>query len=227
MSITAATISGGFTDPDATGLEPPGTTLNAVNEYSPFVDAITVDLENPDESGNAVPYISIKELACNVTINGTPTTLNEITGNGAVTLNGVVYAYPNTNSVSVLTVSVAIESGNTVGNIYITGNIQNAFEDKYWAYKDFVSQETTIAQSSSEVPNEDVGLHTYKPSFMRYVNIYFNVDVEYDETGNTTTTQSISIPKKVVNDWDINRLQMISLVNREEAYRSNNYPKVY
>lgn len=227
MSITAATISGGFTDPDATGSEPPGTTLNAVNEYMAFVDQITVDLENPDESGNAVPYISIKELACNVTIDVTPITLNEITGNGAVSLNGIAYTYPNTNSVSVLTVSVAIESSNTIGNIYITGNVQNAFEDKYWAYKDFVNEETIITESSSEIPNEDIGLHTYKPSFMRFVNIYFNVDVEYVAAGNITSTQSVTIPKKVVNDWDINRLQMISLVNREEAYRSNNYPKAY
>lgn len=224
MSITAATISGGFTDPDATGLEPPGTTLNAVNEYMAFVDQITVDLDNTDEMGNS--YTAINSLLCNVTIDGTPITLNEITGNGAVSLNGIAYTYPNTNSVSALTVSVAIESSNTVGNIYITGNIQNAFEDKYWAYKDFVTKETIIKESSSDIPDVDIGLHTYKPSFMRFVNIYFNVDVIYDSS-NVNVSESVTIPKKVVNDWDINRLQMIALVNREEAYRANNYPKAY
>lgn len=217
MAITAATISGGFTDPDATGLEPAGSTLNAVNEYMAFVDQVLVNLTNP--MGNA--YISINNLTCNVTIDSTSITFNEITGNGAVALNSIAYTYPNTNSVSVLTVSVAIESGNTVGNIYITGNVQNAFEDKYWAYKDFITQETLIEDSPSGIPDADIGLHTYKPSFMRYVNIYFNVGVTYNAGSQYTT-----ISKKVVNDWDINRLQMVALVNREEAYRSNNYPKV-
>lgn len=220
MTITAATISGGFEDPDATGLEPPGTTLNAVNEHMAFVDQITVDLENTDEMG--VAYTSIDSLTCTATIDGTPITFNELTGNGTAALNGVAYTYPNTNSVSDLTISVSIESSNTVGNIYITGNIQNAFIDKYFAYKDFLTQETVITTSSVDVPDTDVGLHTYKPSFMRYVNIYFNVDVTYD-----TGSASATIPKKVVNDWDINRLQMVALVSREETYRANNYPKAY
>lgn len=220
MAITSATISGGFTDPDATGLEPPGTTLNAVYEYMEFVDKLTVDLTNPNPLGNA--FTSINSLTCNITVDGTPVTFNEITGNGAATLNSIVYTYPNTNNIATLTFSVAIESSNTVGNIYITGNVQNAFEDKYWSYKDFVTQETIIKETSADVPNADLGLHTYKPSFMRYVNIYFNVGVIYNSGSQFTT-----IPKKVVNDWDINRLQMIALVNREEAYRSNNYPKAY
>lgn len=220
MTITAATISGGFEDPDATGLESPGTTLNAVNEYMIFVDQITVNLTNSEPLGNA--YTAINGLSCNVTIDSTSVTFNEITGNGVAALNGIIYTFPNTNTVSSLTVSVSIESSNTVGNIYITGNVQNAFEDKYFEYKDFLTQETIIKESSLDVPDTDIGLHTYKPSFMRYVNIYFNVDVIYN-----SGSESLTIPKKVVNDWDINRLQMKALVNREQAYRSNNYPKAY
>jgi hypothetical protein len=57
---------------------------------------------------------------------------------------------------------------------------------------------------------------------MRYINILFNVEVEYD-----TATVYKTIKKKVYNDWEINRLAVITQVNREEGYRSNNYPKDY
>lgn len=219
MSISGASLSGGFADPEATGLEPPGTLLNAVNEYSNFVDKITVDLTNEDPMLPA--YTSLDNLTATVSINGTPITFNEITNNGNVSLN-ITYSSPNTTSVSGLTVVTTIESGNTVGNIYITGNIQNAFPDKYWEYKDFLANVSIVTDSTANIPNSDVGLHTYKPSFMRYVNLEFFVEAEYD-----SGTESKTIYKKVVNDWEINRLALLSQISREEAYRSNNYPKAY
>lgn len=219
MTITAASLSGGFTDPDATGLEPPGSTLNAVYEYTNFVDKISVDLTNADPMLPA--YTSLDNLVAVVSINGTPITFNELTDNGNVSLN-VTYSSPNTNTVSVLTVLTNIESANTVGNIYITGNIQNAFPDKYWEYKNFNTGISTVVDSSNDIPNADVGLHTYKPSFMRYVNITFDVTATYD-----TGTETKTLLKKVVNDWEINRLALLAQIAREEAFRSNNYPKVY
>jgi len=219
MTITGATISGGFLDPELLGTEPAGTNLFAVNEYQDFVDKITVNLTNSDPlSPN---YGSLNNLTAVVSINGTPITFNELTNNGNVALN-VTYSSPNTNSVSGLFVVTTIESSNTLGNIYITGNIQNAFPDKYWEYKDFVTKESVVVDSTYEIPDEDVALHTYKPSFMRYVNINFNVTAGYD-----TGTESRTILKKVYNDWEINRLAVIAQVSREEAYRSNNYPKDY
>lgn len=219
MTITAASLSGGFPDPDATGLEPPGSTLNAVYEYTNFVDQITVDLTNADPMLPA--YTSLDNLVATVSIEGTPITLNELTGNGNVSLN-VAYSSPNTNTVSTLTIFTNIESANTVGNIYITGNIQNAFPDKYWEYVDFTNNISSVVSSTSSIPNADVGLFTYKPSFMRYVNITFNVTATFD-----TGTETKSIPKKVVNDWEINRIALLAQIAREEAYRSNNYPKAY
>lgn len=219
MTITGASLSGGFTDPEATGSEPPGTLLNAVNEYSNFVDKITVTLTNEDPMLPA--YTSLENLTATVSINGTPITFNEITNNGNVSLN-VVYSSPNTNSVSGLTVVTTIESGNTVGNIYISGNIQNAFPDKYWEYKDFLANVSIVTDSSANIPDSDVGLHTYKPSFMRYITLEFLVNAGFD-----TGSESKTIYKKVINDWEINRIALLSQISREEAYRSNNYPKAY
>jgi len=218
MAIIASTISGGFEDPDATGLEPPGSTLNAVYEYSDFVDKIEVTLTTTPP---APVYTAINNLSCIVSVFGSPVTQNEITNNNAANLN-ITYNSPNTNSVSGLNVIVSIENSNTTGNIYITGNIQNAFPDKYWEYIDLKTKSESIVDSTTDIPDSDVVLFTHKPSFLRYVNINFNVTVGYAE-GIVTST----IPKKVVNDWDINRLAIISQVNRENAYRSNNYPKDY
>lgn len=219
MAITGATISGGFPDPELIGSEPPGTNLNAVNEYMDFVDKITVTLVNEDPMMPA--YTLLNNLTANVSINGTPITFNELTANGSVSLN-VNYNSPNTNSVSGLFVVTTIESSNTVGNIYITGNIQNAFPDKYWEYKNFVNKNSIVVNSTIDIPDADVGLHTYKPSFMRYINIEFNVVAGFD-----TGTETKTILKKVYNDWEINRLALKAQVNREENYRSNNYPKDY
>jgi len=218
MAIIASTVSGGFTDPDATGLEPPGSTLNAVYEYTDFVDKIEVTLTTTPP---APAYTFINNLSCVVSVYGTPVTQNEITNNNTANLN-ITYNSPNTNSVSGLNVVVSIESSNTIGNIYITGNIQNAFPDKYWEYVDLETKDEFIVESSLDIPDEDVALFTYKPSFLRYVNINFNVTVGYAEG-----TVNETIKKKVVNDWDINRLAVIAQVNRENAYRSNNYPKDY
>jgi hypothetical protein len=217
MTITGATISGGFLDPELLGTEPAGTNLYAVNEYSDFVDKITVTLTNEDPLG--MSYGSILDLSANVTVYGTPITSNELTNNGNVSLN-VTYNSPNTFSVVGLNISVT--NSGSQGNIYITGNIQNAFPDKYWEYKDFVTKDSIVVDSTFDIPDEDVALHTYKPSFMRYINILFNVEVEYD-----TATVYKTIKKKVYNDWEINRLAMIAQVDREENYRSNNYPKDY
>lgn len=218
MSISGATISGGFTDPELLGTEPPGTNLNAVNEYNNFVDKITVTLTNEDPM---LPgYGSLNNLYANVSIFGTPITFNEITDTGNTTLN-ISYSSPNTTSVSGLTIVTTIESGNTIGNIYISGNIQNAFPDKYWEYKNFITKNSVVVNSTIDIPNSDVGLHIYKPSFMRYVNLEFNVSAGFD-TGSETKT----VLKKVYNDWEINRLALISQVSREDGYRSNNYPKV-
>lgn len=217
MSIQGVTISGGFPDPEATGLEPPGTILNAVNEYSDFVDKINVTLVNEDP---LLPgYMQIVSLTTNVTISGTPITSNELTSNGNVTLN-INYNSPNTNTVAGLTVVTQIESGNTVGNIYITGNIQNAFPDKYWMYRDFTTRQDNIVNGPAEIPDDDVGLHLYKPSFMRYVNLEFNVTAVFD-----TGVENKTVTKKVVNSWEINRIALLSQIAREEAYRANNYPK--
>ena len=216
MTITAASISGGFPDPDASGEEPAGSTLNAVNEYSEFEDRISVDLLVPEGS----PYLSLDNLTATVTVNGTPIESNELTGNGNVSLN-VTYEQPNTTSVTGLTVVVTINGDNTAGNVSITGNIQGAFPDQFWEYKDFSNNTTSIVSGVINIPDADVGLFTFKPSFMRYVNIVFNVNAEYD-SGNVAFT----VPKKVVNSWEINRLAVISQVDREESYRSNNYPGV-
>jgi hypothetical protein len=217
MTILGASISGGFSDPELFGTEPPGTNLNAVYEYSDFVDKITVTLINEDPL--LPPYTRLDNLRANVSVNGTPITLGEISANGNVVLN-ITYNSPNTNSVSGLFVTTTIESSNTIGNIYITGNIQNAFPDKYWEYKDFVSKESIVVDSTFDIPDSDVGIYTYKPSFMRYINIEFNV-----VAGFNSGTVSKTILKKVYNDWDINRIALISQVTREESYRSNNYPK--
>lgn len=219
MTITGATISGGFLDPELIGTEPAGTNLYAVNEYQDFVDKITVTTANEDPYG--MSYGSLLQLSANVTVFGTPITFNELTNNGNVSLN-ITYTSPNTNSVSGLYVVTTIESSNTLGNIYITGNIQNAFPDKYWEYKNFLSKDVIIVDSTAEIPDEDVALHLYKPSFYRYINIEFNVAAVY-----TSQTVYKTIKKKVYNDWEINRLAVIAQVNREESYRSNNYPKDY
>lgn len=219
MAITGATISGGFPDPELSGLEPPGTNLNAVNEYKDFVDKITVTLVNEDPMMPS--YTLLNNLTATVSINGTPITFGELTANGNVSLN-VNYNSPNTNSVSGLFVVTTIESSNTVGNIYITGNIQNAFPDKYWEYKNFVNKDSIVVDSTFDIPDADVGLHTYKPSFMRYINIEFNVVAGFD-----LGTETKTILKKVYNDWEINRLALKAQVTREENYRSNNYPKDY
>lgn len=216
MSITAASISGGFTDDDATD---PGNTFNAVNEYQNFVDQISVDLLND----LMVPYTSIDVLDVVVRTYSTPVSSNEITNNGAVTLN-LTYSTSNTNSVSTLTVITSIESSNTVGNVYITGNVQNAFPDKYWEYNDLLNNTAYLVTTTSSIPNEDIGIFTYKPSFIRYVNLYFDVTVEYD---GGAVVETRTLHKKIYNDWDINRLELISLVSRENQYRQNNYPKEY
>lgn len=219
MAITGATISGGFPDPELTGTEPPGTNLNAVNEYQDFVDKITVTLTNEDPMAPA--YTLLNNLTANISINGTPITFNELTANGNVALN-VNYNSPNTNSVSGLFVVTTIENSNTEGNIYITGNIQNAFPDKYWEYKNFESKDNIVVDSTFDIPDSDVGLHTYKPSFMRYINIEFNVVAGFD-----LGTETKTILKKVYNDWEINRLALKAQITREDNYRANNYPKDY
>ena len=57
MAITGTTISGGFSDPELLGTEPPGTNLNAVNEYSNFVDKIEVNLTNEAPLGLSLIHI--------------------------------------------------------------------------------------------------------------------------------------------------------------------------
>ena len=217
--IVAASLSGGFPDPDATGEEPAGTTLNAVNEYSDFVDQITIDLV-PESEG--VPYLSLDEINLTVTVSGTSISSNELTANGAVDLN-ITYNTPSTNTVVGLNILTTVESSNTVGNIYITGNIQNAFPDKFWEYKNFTTGIAVTVPSSADIPDSDVGLYLFKPSLMRYVNIEFNIEAIYD---GGIAIESATILKKVVNDWEINRLALLSQVEREENYRSNNYPIV-
>lgn len=219
MAISGATISGGFPDPELSGLEPPGTNLNAVNEYKDFVDKISVTLANEDPMLPA--YTLLNNLTTTVSINGTPITFNELTANGNVSLN-VNYNSPNTNSVNGLFVITTIESSNTTGNIYISGNIQNAFPDKYWEYANFTTKSSNIVNSTLDIPDADVGLYIFKPSFMRYINIEFNVVAGFD-----SGTESKTVLKKVYNDWEINRLALKAQVTREESYRSNSYPKDY
>lgn len=209
MAFTGTSIFGGFEDPEETG----PTILDAVYEYEDFADQIIVDLIDD------TPFISLDDLKITVQIEGAPVSFNELTGNGTTELN-IEYSSPNTTSVVGLTVVSSINGTNTEGNIYITGNIQNAFPDKYWEYTDFKTGSSVAVSSSIDIPDSDVGLHTYKPSFMRYVNITFSIEAVYDSatiTGNFT--------KKVVNDWEINRLAVLSQVSRETEYRSNNYPR--
>lgn len=214
MGYVVSSISGGFTDPEASGTEPPGTLLNAVNEFSPFADQITINLIN--DNGALPPYLSINNVAVSYNLAGTPITSTELTDGGNVILN-TEYVEPATNSISGLNITTTFNSAS--GNIYISGNISGAFVDSYWKYKNLSNKTISIANSAQEIPDGDIGLFVYKPSFMRYTNVIFTVNVEYDSANST-----YEIRKKIANDWNNQRLSLLAQIARENAYRSNNYP---
>lgn len=215
MGYTTNTIFGGFTDPEASGTEPPGTTLNAVNELSPFADQITINLIN--DNGALPPYLSINNVTVSYTLAGTPITNSELTDGGNVTLN-TSYVEPATNSFSGLNITTSFTSSS--GNVYISGNISGAFVDSYWKYKNLTNNNVFVVNSVLDIPDEDNGIFVYKPSFMRYTNVIFTVNVEYDSANST-----YEVRKKIANDWESKRLQLIAQIAKENTYRINNYPK--
>lgn len=208
MGFTAATIFGGFPDPEESDA------LNAVNERMPFADRITINLL-PDVGETNYP--SIQNITTTVSLFGVPITLQELTNN-QVSIN-VEYNTPQVNTNLGITVVTSFTSSE--GNVYITGNVVGAFSDSFWQYKNLTTRETNTVIDPFLIPGGDIGLFTYKPSFMRYTNILFTVNVTYGGGFNSV----YNIRKKITNDWEINRLALIAQINTEQTYRSNNYPK--
>lgn len=214
MACVATSISGGFSDPYATGSELPGTLLYASNEHVPFVDQIVINLNKP----GGIPYTSILNISVSYDIAGTVVSLGEIKGGSSVGLNAE-YVAPAANPLTGLTVTSSNAGSSAVVNV--SGNISGAFTDSYWQYKDFRDNSLHTVVSSTNIPDDDIGLFSLKPSFMKYIEITFTVNVTYD-----TDSAVYIVHKKIINDWDTNRLAVLSQVKREENYRSSNYPKI-
>lgn len=224
MSVTIATITGGIIDPYYGDGDVPITYQfeYGTNEYVFFNDRITVNLDVTGDPSNT--YTSIDNVTVDVNLEGFPVTQNDITANGAVTLN-LSYSSPTAQTTIRDELAIVATITSSEGNIDISGNIQNAFPDKYWQYKNFGNNNSELTVSGpSQIPDENIALHLYKPSFMRYVSAYFDINVTYSGGVTGTTVEYTRVQKRVLNNWEINRLALLSQIQREEAYRSNNYP---
>jgi hypothetical protein len=207
MGITVTSISGGVADPYAgDGTTPPSQQFpNAALENSFFVDRILVDLVY-----DPTPFTQIKSVAVSYSLTGNSQSLTNLTGGQP--LNDIIYVTPTpqSNTSTGLTVTTNIESANTLANITISGNISGSFPDKVWGYTNVLTTEVFTAADVSGIPLQNNRVYLYKPSFMNFVSVLFNVFVEYD-----TANLNYTVEKRVLNDWEAGRLALLNRLSNE------------
>jgi hypothetical protein len=209
MAVTLQSISGGVLDPyNGEGSIPIEYQFpRCARDGDTFIDVINVV---PDVGSTNIISANII-----VTYNNNVITPNLITS-GNVTLN-FEYQPPGPSDLS-SSISYTVNNLGTTANILITGTIISPFNDRFWRYRNFTNDEDIQVLSNTQIPDDDVGLFLFKPSMLRYVSVYYTVAIQYD-IGNETITAE----KRVINDWEADRLALLSQIQRENTYRENNY----
>lgn len=210
MAVTLTSVFGGVPDPYED--EGPVTDLNlqfdAVLSQTAFLDIVDIDLVPADPLDP--PYTSITNIEVGVSLEGLVISVDELTENNETQLN-IQYVAPiaNVGILGDVTIETNIFNSSTQGNVEIFGLITNAFTDEFFNYV-FLNDDVIITVVNiNAVPNSNVNLHLYKPSFMRHNSILFYLNVEYD----SSVTESFVLQKRVLNDWEIGRLALISKLN--------------
>ena len=212
MAITLSSVFGGITDPyEADG---PITDLllqfEAVNEEVDFFDVVSINLTPIDPLDT---FTAITNIQVGAVVEGLAVSLNDLTQSGSVELN-INYVEPVVqNILSNISISTNIFNSNTEGNVEIVGKITGAFPDKFYQFKNLITDESFTTNSLEEIPDSEVNLHLYKASFMRYNTVLFYLNVTYNSTLTPTTTENFVLQKRVLNDWEIARLALISKLN--------------
>lgn len=212
MAITLNSIFGGIPDPYED--DGPITDLllqfEAVNEEVDFFDVVSINLTPIDPLDT---YTAITNIQIGATVEGLAVSLNDITQSGNVELN-ITYVEPVVqNILSNISISTNIFNSDTEGNVEIIGRITGAFPDKFYQFNNLINGESFTTNSLDDIPDSGVNLHLYKASFMRYNTVLFYLNVTYDSTLTPTTTENFVLQKRVLNDWEIARLALISKLN--------------
>lgn len=207
MSITLSS-TGGEADPYSGegGIAGDKTFPNAVYENTFFTDSIVVIPESP---ATAVTSITVTPH-----LQGNLITVADLVGNSSTEIN-VTYNAPsaNANILSQISISTVIVGGQSTTTI--TGNVSGSFVDSFWSYFDFDKNTKYSVNAVSTIPDGNVSLFLLKPSFMRYVNIFYDIEITYD-----TGVESDVLLKRVLNDWGINKTSLIQEIADEESRRS-------
>jgi hypothetical protein len=207
MAIILTSVFGGVPDPyeEDGPITDIGRQFDAVNEATPFLDIVNIDLTPADPLNP--PYTAITNIGIGVTIQGLVVNVNEITENNETNLN-ITYEAPQPSVLVLgdLQIETNIFNSNTQGNVEVFGTIDNAFIDKFFEYE-FLNSDINVRVSGlNNVPDNGVNLYLYKPSFMRHNTILFYLNVEYD----FFVTENFVIQKRLLNDWEISRIALIN-----------------
>jgi len=211
MPITLSSTSGGYVDPyiGDDGFSSGFTFPKAAIENESYVD---VALVTP-ESG----YVAV--VSTSVSASG----VTDISVSSSEVSSGPLNE-PHTNQPATGPFSgTTISAGSPT--ITFSGTLGNVFNDLYWKTMDLTNMSSTINTNRGITTAGDKSLYVYKPSYARYaLRTYTVTSVHVDPLGNPATF-TYTILKRVLNLWDINRATMISIVQQQDQYRTDNYPK--
>lgn len=206
MPITISSGTGNISDPYfGLGSAPPENQMQASYEGTYFQNFITCS--------SLMGYDTITNISVTNSIDDLPVTLNDITNNGQVNLNDVTYIEPEAENSTKDIPTIAIANP----LITITGNLGTLFKDKYYKHKTIPQEtDTTVnyPDGINDVPNSSTHLYLYKPSFMRFNVIYYYISItHFNSSTLATIVENVTASKRIINDWDTQRLALISKLN--------------
>jgi len=214
MALILTSNIGGIPDPyvGLDGVTEALTFPNAAIDDQDFNDRIIL---TPD------PYVSVVSsdlVGSRSSI--TPSYIPQSTISGGSTLN-ITYEQASIGSVS-FGGSIQGTGGpdpKSTGFLAFSMKLRGTFfTDKYMEYKDRSNGNAIVRVTSfDDVPSQNAEIYLFKPSFIKYVFYTYTVKVEYLTSSNTIVTVQYTVLKRVLNDWDADRVALKAKVAAQNA----------
>lgn len=212
MPIVLSSISGGIVDDydGQDGIDSSKTFPNAGIEKESYQDLALVT----PEPG----FVSV----ISTTVSVLSTVDVQVQESELTTSNNLNFSFSNSPSLSPFgTLSITTTPNSATFN----GTVEEEFNDIYWEVKDLEKNENKKSETRSTTTSGDEGLYFLKPSLVRYTYRIYRVTSIHIRSNGTTSTFTYDIIKRILNLWEENRLLTLSILNQQEIYKQNNYPR--
>lgn len=211
MPITLSSTSGGYVDPyiGDDGFGASTTFPKAAIEGDPYTD---IALVTPEPGYVTVASTSVS--ASGVT--------NNFVSSSQVSSGPLNEPHSNTPADDPFGGTTVSAGGPT---ITFSGTVGNVFNDLYWKTMDLTNMSSSTDTSRSPSADGDSSLYLYKPSYSKYAWRTYTVTSIHIDIYGSPATFTYTVLKRVLNLWDINRARMVSIVQQQDQYRADNYPK--